>query len=176
MQTAKRRDLLERMESLRKEIQVEETTQYSIREKARDFIGAGNATFTVANPQFARFTFRIAKVAQRDRQTIMEIPGQFVWFAGTFTGPENTSDYRYMAMFDPETWKLRWTSGSKIAEDAPSARILKETLRRVFEGEGLPDGYDIWHAGRCMCCGRLLTVPASIAAGIGPICADKLGW
>lgn len=29
--------------------------------------------------------------------------------------------------------------------------------------------------GRCSCCGRELTDPASIAAGIGPICADKFG-
>lgn len=29
--------------------------------------------------------------------------------------------------------------------------------------------------GRCGCCGRELTDPDSIALGIGPICADKLG-
>jgi hypothetical protein len=29
--------------------------------------------------------------------------------------------------------------------------------------------------GRCSCCGRELTDPSSIAAGIGPICADKFG-
>ena len=29
--------------------------------------------------------------------------------------------------------------------------------------------------GRCSCCGRELTDPVSIAAGIGPICADKWG-
>ncbi len=28
--------------------------------------------------------------------------------------------------------------------------------------------------GRCMVCGRKLTHPASIAAGIGPVCAGKL--
>lgn len=30
--------------------------------------------------------------------------------------------------------------------------------------------------GECSCCGRELTDPASIAAGIGPICAKKFGW
>lgn len=29
--------------------------------------------------------------------------------------------------------------------------------------------------GRCCCCGRTLTDPNSIAAGIGPICADRFG-
>lgn len=30
--------------------------------------------------------------------------------------------------------------------------------------------------GRCAVCSRLLTDPASIAAGIGPICAGNFGW
>lgn len=30
--------------------------------------------------------------------------------------------------------------------------------------------------GKCSCCGRQLTDPASIEAGIGPICAGKFGW
>lgn len=30
--------------------------------------------------------------------------------------------------------------------------------------------------GRCGCCGRELTDPESIAAGIGPVCAGRFGW
>lgn len=30
-------------------------------------------------------------------------------------------------------------------------------------------------SGRCFICGRTLTVPSSISAGIGPVCADKWG-
>jgi hypothetical protein len=30
--------------------------------------------------------------------------------------------------------------------------------------------------GNCCICSKVLTVKASIEAGIGPICADKLGW
>lgn len=30
--------------------------------------------------------------------------------------------------------------------------------------------------GRCSCCNRTLTDPASIEAGIGPVCAGKRGW
>lgn len=30
--------------------------------------------------------------------------------------------------------------------------------------------------GYCMMCGRLLTNPESVEAGIGPICAGKAGW
>lgn len=31
-------------------------------------------------------------------------------------------------------------------------------------------------SGECSCCGRELTDPKSIEAGIGPICATKFGW
>jgi hypothetical protein len=30
--------------------------------------------------------------------------------------------------------------------------------------------------GNCICCGRLLTVKASVEAGIGPVCAEKYGF
>jgi len=42
-----------------------------------------------------------------------------------------------------------------------------------------PRGVAIRHGkatGICCCCGRELTDPQSIAAGIGPICADKWGF
>jgi hypothetical protein len=33
---------------------------------------------------------------------------------------------------------------------------------------------EFWHEGKCCRCGRKLTVPASIASGIGPECATKI--
>jgi hypothetical protein len=30
--------------------------------------------------------------------------------------------------------------------------------------------------GNCSCCGRTLTDPVSVAAGIGPYCAERFGW
>ena len=181
MDTAKKRDILERMESLRREIETEEGIQFSIREKAKELIGAGNATFSIANPQHEHFTFRINCVQATDRdsrQPQVDANGDpvYVWFAGVLTGPDNATDYNYLAVFEPTTWKLRWTSGSKIKEDAPSSRVLKYFLNLIFDENPLPEGYDIWHAGRCCRCGRKLTVPASIAAGIGPVCATSMGW
>ena len=173
---ARKVELTDKLERLRKEIKVEEEIQYSILAQARDLLSAGNATFTCVNPDFKRYTYRISKVEQKDRQTGQVIPDQYVWFAGLLTGPDNTADYSYMAIFDPDKWTLRWTQGSKVSETTASSRVLKEILRRIFEGEGLPEGYDIWHAGRCCRCGRKLTVPSSVASGVGPICANKIGW
>ena len=38
----------------------------------------------------------------------------------------------------------------------------------------LLDHIEIWHEGKCGRCGRSLTVPESIAAGIGPVCAERI--
>jgi hypothetical protein len=42
-----------------------------------------------------------------------------------------------------------------------------------------PFGYAVNHGlmtGECSCCGKTLSDPKSIAAGIGPVCAKKWGW
>ena len=37
----------------------------------------------------------------------------------------------------------------------------------------MPAELEVWHQGSCGKCGRPLTVPESIASGIGPVCASK---
>jgi hypothetical protein len=38
----------------------------------------------------------------------------------------------------------------------------------------LPNFIEIWHEGRCGKCGRTLTVPDSIANGLGPECIKTI--
>ncbi len=47
--------------------------------------------------------------------------------------------------------------------------------RLVNKGLDLPDVIEVWHEGGCKCCGRTLTVPASIELGMGEICAEAHG-
>ena len=47
--------------------------------------------------------------------------------------------------------------------------------RLVNKGLDLPDVVEIWHEGGCKCCGKKLTVPASIELGMGPDCAESHG-
>lgn len=42
---------------------------------------------------------------------------------------------------------------------------------QLTKGNELPDKVEVWHEGRCGACGRRLTVPESIAQGLGPVCA-----
>tara|TARA_R110002096_G_scaffold84290_4_gene194649 strand:+ start:14 stop:667 length:654 start_codon:yes stop_codon:yes gene_type:complete len=92
---------------------------------------------------------------------------------------------------------LRWTRGSKVNEYSPSALAFKwfwatlvwkdymdstredtqlSALRLAERQESFAARWgrmEIWHEGKCSRCGRKLTVPSSIATGLGPVCATK---
>jgi len=53
------------------------------------------------------------------------------------------------------------------AQEAVRAALVDPLAQAVAYGR---------QTGSCSCCGRELTDPVSIAAGIGPICANKFGW
>lgn len=52
------------------------------------------------------------------------------------------------------------------------ADILKEIS---FDPQSAAENYGL-QLGKCGCCQRTLTNPDSIKRGIGPICAEKIGW
>lgn len=93
------------------------------------------------------------------------------------TGPDNQND---------------WTSFAFIAEDTGEVRIWRrfqsgptgawEMYARIAEQyifglpANLPEGrYDVQESRYCLRCNREITNPASIARGIGPECAEKMG-
>ncbi len=70
---------------------------------------------------------------------------------------------------------FRLTKASKLSiETAPVKAFLYFYNAVVVAGQ-LPGTLEVRHEGSCGRCGRKLTVPASIDAGIGPECAGKLG-
>jgi hypothetical protein len=76
--------------------------------------------------------------------------------------------------------KFNITRAVKLSEDSPCIVAWRWFFRRLQmvnpEGNpvGLPDCIQVWHEGRCACCGRPLTVPESIESGFGPICAGRM--
>ena len=148
----------------------------------KQFFTGGKSYFTVKVPEaFAsahagcnlHYTFRIE---QADPTEKYPNPAHFVKL---LTGPNNTEDYTYMGILNPQTGEVRATRNSKIAETAWSFRIVRRVLAQIFEGDGMPaiqaHGWDVDHMGRCGRCARPLTVPESIELGIGPDCADQMG-
>lgn len=128
----------------------------------RHFVTAGNAIVTIRSKATGtRFTYKITESDPK--------PGQMpVYFVGLLNGSDNTSDYVYMGTLFASGF--RTTRKSRIAADAPSAVAFAWFATHFEDGR-----IEVWHEGRCGRCGRKLTVPESIASGLGPDCATKLG-
>ena len=133
-----------------------------------NFITAGKAIFTVSNGKGEHYTYKITK---------KEAQGNYpaAHFVSLLTGPDNTSDYTYIGMLDVLTGMVRTTAKSRLQRDSKPVRVINWTLGLVWSGADLPEGYNLQHEGRCGRCGRALTVPESIASGLGPECAGKIG-
>ena len=142
------------------------------------YLVAGNATVTLVSKKTGtRFTYKVKQPeAGSDRR-----------FVGLLSGPGNESDYTYMGMLvdaqgargeSPDhrigdgRWSLRTTKATRVGVDAPSWRAFAWTLHLLQQGKLSPE-LEFWHEGRCGRCGRKLTVPESIASGLGPVCAGR---
>lgn len=136
------------------------------------FITAGNAIFTISQADGTRHTFRVQK-----RDANKQYPETY--FVSLLTGPDNTSDYSYLGIMNPSDFTVRTTAKSCQRADSMPVRALQRVLCRVRAGEldkVRAAGWDVRHAGRCCRCARLLTTPESVDSGVGPECAEKLGW
>lgn len=129
---------------------------------ARAFITAGRAVFTLEGRD-ARYTFRVNK--SDDGHAL---------FVGMLTGPDNTADYTYIGLLEERTGRLRLTRKSSYTDTSTPVVALRWALPIVWRGATLPEPAKLYHVGRCGRCGRALTVPSSIDAGIGPECATML--
>lgn len=130
---------------------------------ARTFITAGRAVFTLQGRD-ARYTFRVNRVSKISRSL----------FVNLLTGPDNTADYTYLGMINEQTGRVYLTKASAYTDTSTPVLALRWALRILWRGDTLPAPAQLYHVGRCGRCGRALTVPSSIDAGIGPECATKL--
>jgi hypothetical protein len=136
---------------------------------ARDFVLGGRAVFTLQSRRTGnRFTFSVRRPEDK--------PQGGLWFVGLLSGPDNTSDFQYVGLVREGTLGQRFEHGrkSRVSPDAPSVVAIDWFLRQLAKNQ-LPDAVEVWHEGRCCRCARPLTVPSSVASGIGPECAKKAG-
>lgn len=136
----------------------------------KEFVTAGRALFTVETPE-SHYTFKVTKKEATEQYSE-------AFFVQMLTGPENTSDYTYIGMLNPNSGEVRLTKKSKMTKETFAFRLLNRMLNRVWQDaheDYQKHGYDIRHSGKCGKCGRTLTVPASLDSGIGPECAKNMG-
>lgn len=153
-----------------------------------------NGYYTVSHPGHGHYTLKLSTVRKGD------MAGQRIW--SLLTGPSNETDYtgvatwndsdgiarvwrRHRAPLSPDPnrfpvddchWSKRWSKVEKKLAVALNL-LLSETHGQPGKARGYwrQEGYDIQASGRCLVCNRTLTVPESIASGIGPECRAKLG-
>lgn len=134
-------------------------SQLSEAEAALQFMLGGRAIFTLASQKTgARYTYKVTKK-------------NVFYFVNLLTGPDNTRDYTYLGMISQNQFRL--THKSKMLPDSPPIKAITFTLKNLVDNR-FPPQLEFWHEGRCGRCGRLLTVPESIASGFGPECINLI--
>lgn len=146
----------------------------------QDFIFAGNATFTLKSLKTGtRFTYKV-RVKKEDAERLclgQQCPAEVVYFVSLLRGPDNENDFAYMGVLrkSPPRFFLTAASG-KVGRAAPAHKALVwfVQMMRLERSVVLGVSLEVWHEGKCGRCGRKLTVPESIVAGLGPECAGRM--
>lgn len=128
----------------------------------REFILAGNAIFTIKSLRTGEhYTFKVrAAIPQADKPPTH-------WNVSVLSGRDNSRDYKWIGRIDREGV---FFGGLEHTQSFRGFAWCWEHLERCGER------FTFQHAGRCGRCARILTTPESIAAGIGPECADKMAF
>lgn len=125
------------------------------------FLNAGSATFTIANPEGKRYTYKV-KESKKLKRT----------FVYMLTGNNNETDYTYIGMLVYN--ELLLTAKSKFTCDSLPIKVFNYALELIKGNKEKKSGYFLEHNGHCAKCGRKLTTPESIKHGIGPFCRSKM--
>lgn len=127
-------------------------------DQAKRFVFGGNSIFTIRSKKTGnRFTFRVKKSKN---------PYKDVFWVSLLNGSDNVSDYKYIGAFSDKYY-------AKNNLKALSTSAIRWFLEGLDKGRDLGD-LEIFHAGRCGRCARLLTVPESVESGFGPECVTKV--
>jgi hypothetical protein len=159
--------------------------QLTTPQAARAFLLGGHAVLTLVSKKTGtRFTYRVSEAPVTSGRFAERQSAPRTFFVSVLTGPENTSDYAYIGLLKPDTseectgpaTRFFRTAKSRVKDDsAPSFMAFRYLVRALFFStlDALLAELEVWHQGSCGKCGRPLTVPESIASGIGPVCASK---
>ncbi len=119
-----------------------------------DVITAGNARFTIQNKLTnGRFTYKVKKARS----------GEVFWVY-VLRGKDNENDYTFIGVYKNSQY---FHSGkSNISASAPSVKAFSWFASHINNLGSV----EVFSEGRCLRCGRALTVPSSIMDSIGPEC------
>lgn len=140
------------------------------------FMLAGKARFTIVSKQTGkRYTYKISA-----SKWVPDEKHPRIYWVSLLTGSDNESSFSYMATIfaDAKDWQragdMRLTPKSRYTPKTEPFVAIKFLWDFLRVHSRLPNTLELWHEGRCARCGRVLTVPESIASGFGPECRGKV--
>lgn len=151
--------------------------KHAILQDPMKFFLAGQAYFTLRSTRTGtRYTYRVTRADDKQDKT----KKANIWFVSLLIGPDNWSNYSYIGLIKPNSqadsltdYIFITTGASKLPMEAAPVKAITYVIDCLRSQPFVP-GVEIWHAGRCGRCGRMLTVPESIASGFGPECASLM--
>lgn len=118
---------------------------------------AGNSTITLCSEKTGNhYTYKVKKAEDNN-----------LWFVSLLTGRNNDSDYNYIGIYTKERG-FTTTAKTRLSKGCTPIQAVDYFFKRI---NNIPNQLKVFHEGKCCRCGRTLTTPESIAAGIGPECA-----
>jgi hypothetical protein len=136
-------------------------------ETARAYTLAGNATLTLESLKTGtHYTFRVRQAT--DKKSGDPVPG--LYFVNLLTtGNADEGNFVYVGIIRDGKFTLTQKSGFGVGSGPVHAWAFFWACTNA-----IPEQLAVYHHGTCGRCGRTLTVPSSIDAGIGPECLTKM--
>ena len=126
---------------------------------------AGNAVFTAVGGG-ERYTYKLYIAKTGKLKGVVQVR--------LLTGPNNVDDYEEIGQFDANGVLILT---GHVSHKPNSVGFIRWLVALARAGKPIPTGVEIHHAGYCLRCGRLLTVPYPQNPyriyGLGPECGSK---
>jgi hypothetical protein len=148
------------------------------------YVTAGKAKITLLSLKTGtRYTYRIVKQKYKKDpktgvRTLLGPNEKPMYWVSVVWGSDNENDFKYIGLLKDidGTLKFGYSKSSRVTSNDKRFMAFNWLWQQVTTDLllSLDEQVEVWHEGTCGRCGRSLTVPASIEAGIGPDCAGKM--
>jgi len=138
--------------------------QLNTPEAIQAFLFGGKAFVTLLNTEKnTRLTFKVNQPKK--------LKGSNMHFVSVMKGADNEQSYTFVGtIFDEKSFKH--SRKSMESQDGVASKTINAFMN-MLNTKQIHSKLEVWHEGRCGCCGRKLTVPESIVTGLGPLCAAR---
>lgn len=148
-------------------------------DNALTFVLAGYCVVTIESiADASRHTYFISQAEDEVKQADGSVKKvkKDLYFVSLLVGSDNKRSYRYIGVIDKKTGPRRFrTTKALSGVSADAINRVGDVTRWLVEGCDNSHKLRVWQRGLCGKCCAPLTVPASIATGLGPVCAGHLG-